>query len=80
VDADLATLGRRKAVQYGVVQVDERPQQSGRGVKLQRKARFGEVNLDANGLRIETLTNVAFRFIKQMVQELFARIVFPAAG
>jgi hypothetical protein len=69
----------RKLIEYAVVQINERVQQSLGGVEFERQASFRKIDLHARGIGFQTLPDISRRILNEIFQESLVRISVQAA-
>src|ERR1035438_978885 len=74
VHANLLPFSIGKPIEHAVVQLNECIQQSAGRIKLECQASFGEIDLHARGVGIQTVANIVRRSLNKIFQEHLARI------
>src|SRR5579864_8262128 len=79
VYSNLLPLRIRKLIEYAVVQINERIQQSPGGIEFERQTSFCKIDLHARGVGFQTLADISRCILNEIFQESLARISVQAA-
>ena len=74
MNPDPLPLIGRKALEYTVVQLDERVEQPARGIQFERQAAFGEIDLDFVSTFRKTPADLLFMLGEQIPDEFLPRV------